>query len=282
MFEILKKLLLSEGGWISGAMMLGSMIMNGVMGSKKNKQAQKAFKKSGEEQEVQNYDAHLWGQRGDTTAMRMGDRDTMGGLMDAAQGGGLMSAVGEAFSQRPNSGQLDAVAAQQRQLENKALATGSRGGLLRNQMFEAAKSAAANKLAITENARQNALQRAFQIFQPTAPTQASDIARGQQEFNYSNLINSNKQLMAQLGVKRNLGQAELAAKDAEGSGGGLGSILGGMGGGGGGLGGLGGLIGGMFGASGGSSQMGGSGLGSMPFSIMGEGGWGGFSSGLSM
>ena len=44
----LLKLLRSEGGWITGAMMLGSMIGNGVMGSQKSKQAAKLMHKTGE------------------------------------------------------------------------------------------------------------------------------------------------------------------------------------------------------------------------------------------
>jgi len=243
-------------------MMLGSMVASGVQGSQKSKQAAKLAHKTGEEQGLFDFSQNtLVPFRQHAFGLQQSDQGLMTGMREAANPG-LMSALPEVFSQRPNSSQLDAVAAQQKQLENKALATGSRGGLLRQQMFEAAKSAAQSKLAISENARQNALQRAFGVLQPAMPTQNTDIARGNQILGYNQLQEKGLGQLAQLGVSRNMGQMGNAAKDAEGAGSGLGSILGGMNTGGG-MGGLTDLITGLFGG-GGAKQ-------SLPVSMMGEG-----------
>lgn len=225
------KYLRSEGGYISAAMALGSMIMNGVMGSKKAKQAAKLAHQTGEEKNLSGYTTDLF-QRGipNETAMREeGRTGFINPAMEAAKSGGLMPAISEAFSQRPNSAEYDAIARQEQNLKNQALNTGARGGLLRQQMFEAGKNAATNKLNVMENARQNALQRAFQVFAPTAPSQASDINRSNQVLGWNQLASGNLTNLAKLGVERNLAQLGNVSKDAGGMGSGLGSVMGGLG-----------------------------------------------------
>ncbi len=227
MLQIVKKLLRSQGGWmmaIPAAMSLASSIMGMVSSNKKAK----GFNRSGEEKNLANWDQWLANNR--MPAIEQVANDQRQGFIDpaiqAAKEGGLMPAISEAFSQRPNSAELDSIAAQERNLKNQALNTGARGGLLKQQMFEAAKNAASNKLNLMENARQNALQRAFQTFSGLAPSQASDINRGNQLLNYDTMQSNNMGLLAKLGVERNLAKAGVGAKEGEQAGGGLGSILG--------------------------------------------------------
>lgn len=257
MLSILK-LLQSEAGYISAAMAIGSMIANGVQGSQAKKRAAKLTHKTGEEQNFQDFLGAGTGNEIPLTDQQKTMQEGLSAGMDAAKAGGLYPAISEAFSQRPNSAEYDAIANQEKNLKNTALNTGARGGLLKQQMFEAAKNAASNKLGVMENARQNALQRAFQIFQPQAPTQAANSALNQQQL-------QGLGAEAQLGVERNKMALGGATEDASGTGGGLGSILGGTGGGG-----LSSIITSLFGGGGAiSNAVGGSPSFSMPMAGQG-------------
>ena len=214
MFSILKRLLKSEAGWISAAMMIGSMVGNGIMNSKKGK----GLGASGLEMSYRDTNKRFEDQRMNEL------NNFITPVRDATQPG-LMGAAPEIFSQRPNSGEYDAIANQEKNLKNQALNTGARGGLLKNQMFEAAKNAASNKLGVMENARQNALQRATSLITNMMPNNSTNLTQ-------ENLVDKGSQFMVDTELKRKIpAQAQGAAgaaADQSGLGGGLGSILGGM------------------------------------------------------
>lgn len=225
MWSIVKRLLAGQGGWMAAIPLVMSAVQMG-MGQSAQAKAKKLTHKTGEEQQYQDF---LGAGNGvPLTDQQKPIQEGLASGMDAAKSGGLYPAISEAFSQRPNSGEYDAIANQEKNLKNQALNSGARGGLLKSQMFDAAKNAASNKMGVMENARQNALQRAFQTFLPMAPSQQANTA-------YNTLETQGLGNEAQLGVKRNEMALGGASADAAGSGGGLGSILGGLGGGGGGI-----------------------------------------------
>jgi hypothetical protein len=112
-------------------------------------------------------------------------------------------------------------------------------------MFEAAKNAASNKLSVMENARQNALQRAFGMFAGVNPNNQTDLAGQQIGLGERTLGAGNSQFNVKTELSRKLPQQanNLANSNADlgGIGGGLGSVLGGL------------NLGSLFGGGGGSS-----------------------------
>ncbi len=237
MFNTIKRLLRDQGGWMA-AIPLATSLISGIMNNqKKGGPSQTSQSKTYTQFGMENLEPFVHQEK----LNALDSTKQLGEGMAAAKAGGLMPAISEAFSQRPNSAQYDAIASQERNLKNEALNTGARGGLLKKQMFEAAKNAASNKLNVMENARQNALQRAFQIFQPQAPTQASSVAQYGVANQGLNMLGNVYGNAAQMAEQRKAAGAQASNASSSGLGEGLGSILGGM------------NLGGLFGGGSGSS-----------------------------
>lgn len=259
MFKTLLKYLRNEGGWMAAIPLVMSMVNMG-MGIASKKKAQKAFSQSGEEKNLQNYTQSLWGPRGTITAPMDEGRAYINKGLGAAEQGGLFGAIQDAFNPNPTTTELQGVTGQQRQALNEARNMGVRGGQLKTAMMNINQNAARNRLGLMEAARQSAAQRGFQALSGMLPSQQSDIARGNQMFNYDQLMNMNWTNLAKMMNEKRLAQAGVLSKSSESSGSGAGGLLGGLMG--------------MFGTGTGGG-LGGSVGGGSP-SIMGSGGWGGF------
>lgn len=256
MFKTFWKYLSNEGGWISAGIAAAGLISNIVGQSQKGKGGVKeaGYSKMLRDRIIEGDQTFGLGDTGNVKSF-------INPAIEAAKSGGLMPAISEAFSQRPSSAEMDAIARQELNLKNKALNTGARGGLLRQQMFEAAKNAASNKLNLMENARQNALQRAFQTFSGVAPTERGALG-------WQQLGMSGTGTILDAEMKRKMGNAASEEKEGGMLGGGLGSILGSLGG----------SLGGLLGAGGNATQaqgamgptMEGGGFTSSPFSVIGS------------
>lgn len=222
----LLKLLRSEAGYISAAIAAAGLISNIAGNAKKNKGGG-GFKKTGEEKSLQDYTQNWLNQyRGQAAAPRFEQYPYIQQGLEAAKRGGLFGAIQDAFNPNPTTTELQGVTGQTRQLRNQILNSGAKGGLLRSQLADVSKAGAANRLALMENARQQAAQRGFQAFLPMEPTQATDIARLGQLFNYDQLANQNWSNLARLGVERNLGAAKASGENQSAKGGGIGSLMG--------------------------------------------------------
>src|SRR5262245_9589353 len=121
------KYLTNQGGFLSAGIGLASMIPGIIGGIKGNKAAAKATKQSGEEKALNNY-TYDWlnRYRSDTQAPMTAARESfLQPSQDAAINGGLFGRISDAFSDRPNTSELEAIRGQENQLKNAALNSGA-------------------------------------------------------------------------------------------------------------------------------------------------------------
>lgn len=212
MFQIIKRFLVDQGGWMAAIPLAISAASSIAGGARSKKGQKKAAKASGYEKWDVDRMNRLEGERYNQEAKYLEPG------REAAVQGGLFGAISDAFNPNPTTTELQGVTGQERQLRNQIANTGARGGLLRKQMLDASKSASANRLALMENARQQAAQRGYGILNNIYPTAAQDIAQ---------IGQADARTAAGL-AQENLRSGRVAAgaaQDAAGSGSGLGSVL---------------------------------------------------------